>query len=545
MRCPVARYRNRLVAELARQFSFTPRKKRLEQLERLRRFAPRIDPDRSYPYEFVLYQIVGFRFDVEEQAVFDGRSLRADLMRLLHDLSDTLDLPVSYAGEPVLTLPELARAYDVSLKTLRRWRSRGLVALRFVFPDGRKRTAVPQSDLEAFVEANPKLVGQHSVYSRLDETLRRQLLARAFQLSLRHELTEREAVARLAREFGCSHGAVRKVLDDYQRAHPQTPIFPDGRDPLSEAERRQLLAYFRHGYKPGELARSFLVGRTTIERTLRELVAEEILGRKWEYIPCEDFEAPDAEERLIRDLSPEALEEKGLAGPLDAQQEERLFRQYNFLKSLLARAREELRPSDLSPEQLERLCRVHEMALAVRNCLILANLRLVVHLASRHLGTGRRLDELVSDGTVSLMQAIEKFDFRRGNRFSTYATWAILRNFAKTIPHEARIHHTEITGTTDLIASHGDPKARVPQQRDFRDVLRSTVAELLLELSPREREIIAARFGIGRQAETLEQIGQRFGVSRERIRQLEARALRKLSEIADPQLVEELVAPRE
>jgi len=541
----VARYRNGLIAELARQLSFTPRRRRLEQLERLRRFAPGLDPDRSYPYDFVLYQIVGFRFDIERQEVFDGRSLRADLMRLLHELSDSLDLPLSYAREPVLTLPELARAYDVSLKTLRRWRARGLVALRFVFPDGRKRTAVTESDLEAFVQANPKLVGQHSAYSRLDETQRRQLLARAFELSLRHELTRREAVARLAREFGCSHAAVGKVLDDYERRHPQTPIFPDGRDPLSEAERRQLLAYFRHGYKPGELARSFMVGRTTIERVIRDLVAEEILGREWDYIPCEDFDAPDAEERLTRDLSPQALEERGLAGPLDAEQEERLFKQYNFLKRQLARARDELRPSDLSPEQLERLCHIHEMALAVRNCLILANLRLVVHLASRHLATGRRLDELVSDGTVSLMHAIEKFDFRRGNRFSTYATWAIMRNFAKSIPHEARIHHTELTGTDGLIASRGDPKARVPEQRDFRHVLRSTVAELLLELSPREREVIAARFGIGRQPETLEQIGQRFGVSRERVRQLEVRALRKLSKLVDPALVEDLVAPPE
>jgi RNA polymerase sigma factor (sigma-70 family) len=182
------------------------------------------------------------------------------------------------------------------------------------------------------------------------------------------------------------------------------------------------------------------------------------------------------------------------------------------------------------------------MAVALRNCLVVANLRLVVHLASRHLATGRRLDELVSDGTVSLLQAIEGFDYTRGIRFSTYASWAIRKNFAKSIPREEHLHHTEMTGTQELIDETAGARAAAPE-RDFKEVLRSTVASLLLELSPREREVLVARFGIGRQAETLEQVGRRFQVTRERIRQIEARALRKLAGLVDPALIEDLASP--
>jgi len=537
----VARYRNALIGELARQFAYTPLSRKAEQFARLREFAPTIQPGRSYPYDYVVFQITRFRPDDAPHAVFDGASLKADLMTLLHALSDSLDLVAAEAGQPVLSLREVCRAYDVSLKTLRRWRALGLVTLRFVFPDGKKRSGICRGDLESFVEAHPRLIGRTRAYSYLDPRARRSLLGRAFELSLAHELSEAEAVGRLAREFGCSHDAVRRVLADYEREHPETPIFAAGAAPLSEAERRQLLALYRDGCRPRELAQSFLLGKSAVGRAVREVVIEEILGRRWKYVSCPDFEQPGAEAAILGDAWPDSDDERRVEGPLGADEEERLFRQYNFAKYLLAKAREELKPSDLTDEQLQRLVRLHDAAISARNCLVVANLRLVVHLASRHLGSGRRLDDLVSDGTVSLMQAIEKFDINRGVRFSTYASWAIRKNFAKALPREARRRHTELTGTEDLIVAHGDERVATPQSRDIKEVLRSTVASLLLELSPREREVVVARFGIGRRTETLEQIGRRFQLSRERIRQIEAAALRKLAGLVEPALVQELV----
>jgi len=538
----LGRYRNALIGELARQFAFTPRKRKVEQFGRLRQFAPSLRPDQSYPYDFVVFQITRFRPDDAPHAVFDGASLRADLMTLLHELSDSLGLAAAEAGEPVLVLDEVSRAYDVSRKTLRRWRAQGLVTLRYVFPDGRKRSAICKSDLEAFVESHPEIIGRSRAYAHLDASTRRAVLARAFELSLTGDLTATEAVGRLAREFSCAHEAIRAVLGDYERDHPETPIFSPTPLTLSDEERRQLLTLYRNGYQPRELARSLLVGTSAVHGVMRKAVAEEILGHRWAYVPSPAFDEPGAEAAILGGLEADGLDERRIEGPLDGQQEERLFLQYNFIKHQLAQAREELAPSDLTPEQLARLVRLYDMAVAARNCLVVANLRLVIHLASRHLGSGRRLDDLVSDGTLSLMQAIEKFDCSRGVRFSTYASWAIRKNFAKSIPREAHHRQAEVTGAEELLESRRDERAAAPHGRDFKEVVRSTVASLLLELSPREREVLVARFGLDRKPETLEQVGRRLQVTRERVRQIEASALRRLAALVDPALVSDLAS---
>ena len=536
----MAKYRNALIGELARQFAYTPRARKVEQLDRICAVAPSVQPGKSYPYDFVCYQITRFQPGDAPHAVFDGESLRADLVALAHEVSDSLDLPVASAGEPVLTLDEVRRTYDVSLKTVRRWRAQGLLALRYVFPDGRKLTGIRQSALEGFVESHPDVAGRRGAYSYLSAEARRGVLARAFELSLGEELSPDEVAGRLAREFGCSHGAVRALLRQHDEAHPEAPIFAPAPQPLTAEERRQLLSLYRNGYRPGELARSFLVGRSTVDRIVRELTAEDILGREWAYMGCPDFQAPGAERAILGDLSVEGLERRDVAGPLDADEEQRLFRQYNFLKFLLAKAREELAPSQLTGAELARVVRLHDAAAAARNVLVVANLRLVVHLASRHLGQGHPLDELVSDGTVSLMQAIEKFDYTRGFRFSTYATWAIVKNFAKSLPHERHVQRAARTGADELIEATADSRAVTPARSELKELLRSLVASLLLELSPREREVLVARFGLGGPSETLEQIGRRFSVTRERVRQIEASALRKLAGLVDPHIIDDI-----
>ena len=127
---------------------------------------------------------------------------------------------------------------------------------------------------------------------------------------------------------------------------------------------------------------------------------------------------------------------------------------------------------------------------------------------------------------------------------STYASWAILKNFAKTIPREAQARRAAMTGAQEIIDATAHEPSTSPARRELREVLHSLVASMLLELSEREREVVIARFGLeGGAAETLEQIGRRLRVTRERVRQIEARALRKLAALADPALIEELAAP--
>ena len=86
-------------------------------------------------------------------------------------------------------------------------------------------------------------------------------------------------------------------------------------------------------------------------------------------------------------------------------------------------------------EQIEKL---YDESVAVKNQIIRSNLRLVVSIAKRRVGSGENFFELVSDGNMSLIRAVERFDFARGNKFSTYASWAIMKNFARSIPEEHR-----------------------------------------------------------------------------------------------------------
>ena len=538
----MANYRHAQFAELARQLlKYSPRPRKLQQLARIRAFALSLQPSHTYPYDYVCYQITRFKPGDAPHAVFAADDLLADLMALHHELSDSIDLPVEWAEEPVLTLEEVRRTYDVSLKTVRRWRSRGLVAFRFVFEDGRKLTGIRQSDLEGFVEAHPDIMERTGAYTYIDGRTRRALIARAFELSLAEELTLAEAVGRLAREFGCSHGSARALLRRYDREHPEAPIFAKAARPLPEAERRQIHALYRDGLDADRLARAFLLGRTTVQRVVRDLTIEDILDREWYYVASPDFARPDADALFLAEPLPAHLDERSFGDPLSPEQEQALFRRYNYLKYRLARARDELAPSDLTPERIAEILDIYHAAVATRNCLVVANLRLVVHLSGRHVAPGRPLDELVSDGTVSLMQAIERFDYSRGVRFSTYASWAIRKNFAKTIPQELHARTAAMTSAQEIIDGQPAPQGATAGQREFREVLRSTVATLLLELGPREREILAARFGLGREQETLEQIGERFDITRERVRQIEARALRKLAGLADPALINDIL----
>jgi len=127
---------------------------------------------------------------------------------------------------------------------------------------------------------------------------------------------------------------------------------------------------------------------------------------------------------------------------LTPEQEVHLFRRMNYLKYKASKLREQLdpvRPKKTLMDRIEKLLQRiggHEK----RHCL--GNLRLVVSIAKRHTTPSIEFFELVSDGNVSLIRAADKFDFARGNRFSTYASWAIMKNFSRTIPdvhrHENR-----------------------------------------------------------------------------------------------------------
>jgi RNA polymerase primary sigma factor len=210
-----------------------------------------------------------------------------------------------------------------------------------------------------------------------------------------------------------------------------------------------------------------------------------------------------------------------------------LFRKMTYLKCQANEIRSKLDPSRAKTADLDQIERLQEDALAVKNQIIRANLRLVVSIAKRHVGPSNNFFELVSDGNMSLIRAVEKFDFSRGNKFSTYASWAIMKNFARTIPEENYRRDRFVTGHEEMFEAAADNRTDEHEYESSVKRMQEAVKGMLGRLDERERKIIISRFGLGGASEqTLEQLGRELGITKERVRQIESRAQEKLRKIA-------------
>lgn len=222
-------------------------------------------------------------------------------------------------------------------------------------------------------------------------------------------------------------------------------------------------------------------------------------------------------------------------------QEQLLFRRMNFLLHQAATHRRLLnleRPSRQRIELIERL-----MALADwhRDRIVEANLRLVFSIVKKFVNANNHFDDLLSDGIVALIRAVEKFDFDRGFRFSTYATQVLRRNAYRLVVLNQQERQKTVGGLQDMEidVAEEDRGSAISEKRWHE--LRSRLSVMMNDLDRREKFIIRARFSLGshRKVHTLQALADRLGVSKERVRQLERRAMDKLRAMAgDVQLAE-------
>ncbi len=534
------------------QTRYAPRERCLEQASRAEALLAEVEPERSYPYSFVLYRITGFRSETAPGQVLDGRQLLHDLPLFIEDVSVTAKQLPEQAGEPVWTVEDLSRHCNVSTRTVTRWRQQGLVARRFVI-EGRLKVAFLKSSIDRFVAEHQTQVERGSRFTHLTDSEKEEIIWRARRMSASGGSGSMTEIARrIARKLGRSHETIRTTLKTYDMENPDRAIFPSSVGVMDDDSKARLYRLYRSGVSVEHLAKQFQRTRSSIYRVINEIRAQRILEIKLECIEHESFEDSGAEREIMAAMpavtegrSRKSKAPKGLppylaslyeVPLLSREQEAHLFRQMNFLKHKALGLRSKLDPAKAKTALLDQIERLQEEALAVKNQIIRANLRLVVSIAKRHVGPSNNFFELVSDGNMSLIRAVEKFDYSRGNKFSTYASWAIMKNFARTIPEENYRRDRFVTGHEEMFETAADNRTDEHEYENALKRMQVAIQGMLERLDERERRIITSRFGLGGAAEqTLEQLGRELGITKERVRQLESRGVDKLRKIAGEQ----------
>ncbi len=524
----------------------------MEQVDRAERLLGEIVPDRTYPYEYLCYRITDFRPGSFPNMKIRGEDASHDLRLFVEDLSEAADVPAETAGEQVLTVEELSKLFNVSTKTISRWRQQGLVSRRFVF-DGRKRVGFLRSSVDRFASLNEERVRRGAQFSQLSIEERDRIIDRARRLA-RAGGCPADVTRRLARRMDRSIETIRYTLKQFDQDHPDLAIFPGSTGPLSDETKKKIYQQYRREVSVDVLAKRYCRTKTSIYRIINEMRARRILELPLDFIPNPTFARADIAKTILGPMpaveAPKKVRLPSGLPPylaslyevplLTREQEAYLFRKFNFLKYTASKLREGLDPARAKSSVMDECERLYEQAVAVKNQMVRANLRLVVSIAKRHVGPADNFFELVSDGNMSLIRAAEKFDYARGNKFSTYASWAIMKNFARTIPDEHRRRDRFRTSQLETFTVAEDPRTDQHELESAQAQRQTQVDRILERLDEREQKIIISRFGLDHSHEplTLKEVGEEMGVTKERIRQIEARALGKLRQAAQEEKID-------
>ena len=285
--------------------------------------------------------------------------------------------------------------------------------------------------------------------------------------------------------------------------------------------------------------------QTTIEQRIGRLrldmadktALKEILIEPIGYMPHDNFRRP----KVIKAILEEKVEAV-VSQSLNKDQEQVLFIQMNYARYKMCQIRRKLlRQSPWSRKTILELLKWHKKQLQARSQIVTANIGLVLAMAKKVNFAGVEFTDLVSEGSMALLRATDKFDCQRGFKFSTYACRAIFKGFSRTAKQNYR-YRKRFPTQWDTVLEKDDHLEILRQEEHENGIeeVREIFEENLADLSGIEQSVIEMRFSLQSSLKrplTLKQVGDKLGLTKERIRQIQNNALAKIREVAEKRIV--------
>lgn len=547
------RFKDTYIAQLFADERFSPIKQKIKMLETAEQLAAIVQPQQSYPFEFVCFKITGYRPDSKpDPHMIAGDVLTSDLLQFILAISCTISQPVQMITQPVYTVAAAAEKLGVSEKTVNRWRKSGLVSRSLIFEDGKRRIAILESSLNNFLVANAETVRNASKFSRLDEQEADNISEMALDMVQKHpNWSRQQLINKIAKSTDRSVETVRSTL--IKKFSDGTKRFEPSPAAISPHQMSVIYTAYQNGTPVKELTKRFRRSKSSIYRIINGYKLRMISTDDIKYIEAEEFNSPRRVQEIIEqgnvsDIQlpdgiegfPSDMEKIKTVPVLTRDREQMLFCLYNCLKFEAVRLIKLAKSSSSYAKSVGKIENLLKRAEKVKDVLACSNMRLVLSIANKHQTKDTSLTDLISDGYMALLRAIEGYNYDKGFRFSTYASLAIKRAFAKNVPsRDAQFADIASEIYTDS-RRQGVDVVDIEQAGEDLDKVIS------MNLNEREQYIIRNHFGldgqlIRRNFKTRKEIGENLGITAERVRQIELQALQKLRHCLSAEMFDELL----
>ena len=570
------------IASLLKQAKYTPEAKKLEQLDACEHLLRIISPGREYPFEFIRTTITGYHPEGTSRGLVEGEvvtlsydTLLNDLVSYAEQLSKLVTTPAEKLEFAFETVETLSQKYNVSSKTVRRWRTKGLSGRYLKFEDGKQKLVFTIKMVDHFVKENADQIKRGTQFTRSSEQVKALITARLEKWADRYPDYRQEAIRRTAKKYGRSTEMIRSLLVTAENTGLITG-FKKRSSKISGDLADSIITGHKKGLPIPKLSEKFGKPQNLIKQVINRHIVREMQATPFSYIDSPEFQKSVSIKEILKQIAdlkmqtdangastnangsertaetdmPRAaigmleMYHKDLSRheTLSADEEKCLFRMFNFLKFQAEQMRLGLDEEFPDGHLIQNIADNMKLARQLKNQLIRQNLRLVVSTARKHTSDDIEMSEYISEGNMILMRAVEKFDYFKGNKFSTYATWAIIKRFA-TLRATLAKRADQVVFVADEILDLAHNLRTHPDQITAVEQANHDIFKVMSEiLDQREKQIICEHYGfstsnkpVHQKPHSLRQIAEILNLSKERVRQIELQALKKLREVMSPE----------